>query len=270
MIRMAFTINQHRDEKFINDAFENLIKTNFYDGIEIFYPYDINNQNLIIYKDTILKNLKNYKTEVILHMPHGRNNNIATKVNIKETMRRLFKSIDFASNFNVNKLTFHPGFIDGTLSDGEAILESIKNIKLLCKYANKYQMDICLENLVGRSELFKTPCEIDFFLKKINEKNCKVTFDVAHYYASQIDEEPNISTFIESLKNEIKHIHISDNHSLTDEHLPIGKGNIDFLEFFRKLKEVNYTGLVTTEVLFNTIQDLQETLEKVRVVERMI
>ena len=39
-----------------------------------------------------------------------------------------------------------------------------------------------------------------------------------------------------------------DNHGKWDEHLPLGRGRIDFREVVRFLKEVNYDRTVTFEV----------------------
>jgi sugar phosphate isomerase/epimerase len=44
------------------------------------------------------------------------------------------------------------------------------------------------------------------------------------------------------LEGKYANIHLSDNNPATPDHLPIGSGTIDWLEFFRILKVQNYGG----------------------------
>ena len=45
----------------------------------------------------------------------------------------------------------------------------------------------------------------------------------------------------------LKQVHLHDNHGIRDEHIGLGKGNIDFLYFFRLLMEYNVRPLITLE-----------------------
>lgn len=258
MIRKCFTVNPNRTKNEIDD-FERCLKNKIYSGCEFFYPYNKDEEHKKIYIESLKKYLM-YDCEFVCHLPYGKFNNLATNVNLDEVLQRFYDAIDFASNLPTVKLTLHPGELDGTLSKEDAVELACKNIKKLCQYASKYNMIIMLENLIGVHELMKTPEEYFEMKKKIDEKNLKFIFDVAHYHTSHQDNNyiKDIELFVESVKEDLLHLHISDNDGYSDMHAKIRKGNIDFKKYFKKLKEIDYNGLYSSEILFNTSDDLIE------------
>lgn len=256
-MRKCFTVNPNRTLDNIKD-YEQLLKEKIYVGCEFFYPFDKTIEEQEIYINGIKRYLK-YDCEFVCHLPYGKNNNLASYNNIDIIMQRFYDAIDFASNLPVKKLTLHPGELDNTLSKTEAIKFSCHNIKKLCQYAKKYNMIIMLENLVGANELMKTPEEFYEMKNLINESNLRFIFDVAHYHASVQNEgyQKNINEFVEKVKNDLYHLHISDNNGLCDQHKEIGGGNIDFYKYFLKLNEIGYNGLYSSEMLFNISSDLR-------------
>jgi sugar phosphate isomerase/epimerase len=43
-------------------------------------------------------------------------------------------------------------------------------------------------------------------------------------------------------------VHLSDNHGENDQHLPLGKGNVDFTAIARGLKCVGFNEITTIEI----------------------
>ena len=252
-IRKCFTVNPNRTKEEIKD-FEKCLENNVFVGCEFFYPYNKDDE----YKEEYIKSLKNYmkyECEFVCHLPYGKFNNLATYNNLENVLNRFYAAIDFASKLPTIKLTLHPGELDGSLSKDDAVNLACENIKKLCKHASKYNMIIMLENLIGSHELMKTPEEYFEMKEKINEPNLKFIFDVAHYHTSCQDNK-NINMFVEKVKEDLLHLHISDNNGMADMHAKIGKGNIDFFSYFKKLEEIGYTGLYSFEILFNSSNDL--------------
>lgn len=258
MIRKCFTVNPNRTKEEILD-YEKLLKEKIYVGCEFFYPYNKTEEEKQKYLNA-LKRYLSYDCEFVCHLPYGKLNNLATYENLDDVMNRLLEAIDFASNLPTIKLTLHPGELDGTLTREDATILACKNIKKICKYASKYNMIVMLENLIGEHELMRTPEEYFEMKELINEPNLKMIFDVAHYHTSyQFDNEiKDIEFFVEKVKNDLMHLHISDNNGKTDMHAKIGKGNINFKKYFKKLKEIKYNGLYSSEILFNTSEELIE------------
>lgn len=257
MIRKCFTVNPHRTIEEIN-SYEVLLKEGIYQGVEIFFPYQKTKEQQEIYLNGIKSYLK-YNPEMVCHLPYGKASNLASYENLEEIMQRFYDAIDFASLVGCKKLTLHPGEWDKTISKEEAEQLMISNIKKLCIYAAKYDMVVMLENLIGDIEFMKTPEDYFLYKKMINEPNLKMIFDVAHYYTAHIQEEKDIIGFITLVKDDLYHLHISDNDGTRDAHGPIGTGTIDFKTYFKALKELNYEGLYSSEVLFNTHIDLRNT-----------
>jgi sugar phosphate isomerase/epimerase len=57
-----------------------------------------------------------------------------------------------------------------------------------------------------------------------------------------------VRDYLEAFSDRLAHVHMHDNHGKEDEHLPLGKGKIDFPEVIRLLKDINYDRTITFEV----------------------
>lgn len=268
MIRKCFTVNPMRSLEDIKSYEEYLIKSHLFQGCEIFYPYNVDEFQYYNYIKGIKEYLKYPNFEIVCHLPYGKTNNLASYSDLANIMERYYQAIDFASQFNVRKLTLHPGEFDGTLEKEEAIKLSIDNITKLSKYAQKYHMTIMIENLVGSHELCLTKEEMKAYLDSFPNHEVKLIFDCGHCNAAHTNNKSTIEDFVTCLKDYLYHIHISDNNGLTDQHQAIGTGNIDFVSYFQTLKDLNYQGLYSSEVLFNNYEDLISTANKMIEIEK--
>jgi sugar phosphate isomerase/epimerase len=87
----------------------------------------------------------------------------------------------------------------------------------------------------------ETICTVDSLLRLLEHAgrpNLKANFDTGHFAAQR--ENPVLA--LEKLRGSFANIHISDNDPANADHLPVGDGTIDWLEFFRGLKSMGYTG----------------------------
>ena len=75
----------------------------------------------------------------------------------------------------------------------------------------------------------------------------KLTLDVGHVACT---ETRPVSQVIAESKSEIANVHLEDIKGRKHVHLPIGQGDIDFVDVFEGLKAIDYTGLINIE--FNT------------------
>jgi sugar phosphate isomerase/epimerase len=74
-----------------------------------------------------------------------------------------------------------------------------------------------------------SPEQVKSLLEKVG---CKLTFDIGH--ANTLGK---IEDFTEPLDRFIFNVHLHDNNGEKDEHLPIGKGSVDFSGVFKKMKD---------------------------------
>lgn len=259
MIRKCYTINPNRTKEEIKN-YQFLLEKGIYQGVEIFYPYRKTLEEIETYKNAILEYKKINNVEFVCHLPYGNDSNLATLKDIDEIMDRFRRAIDFANAFGVKKLTLHPGFHDFTVDRTKAIKLAAEHIKQLCQYASQYNMYIMLENLISDNELMRTTDEYFELKDLISEKNLKFIFDVAHFHCSKFCSNTNdIITFLHAVKDDLMHLHISDNDGTKDMHARIGVGIIDFNTYFNELERIGYKGLYSSEVLFNSADDLLQT-----------
>lgn len=264
-MRKCFTITVLRSSEDIKKAEELLVKTGIYKGCELFYPYDVSEEVKKNYEENIERFLKYPNFEIVLHLPYGSKNNIASYHNLNSVMERLYAAIDFAEKYQAKGVTLHPGELDGSLSYEDAVSLSIKNTQLLCDYAKQYNITIMIENLVGKHELCLTLNQMEEYQKRVNRDNVGITLDCGHYHVANQSSElsKSLSDYVETFKNKIKHLHLHDNNGTLDEHTKIGTGTIDFTTYFKTLEKVNYQGLYGSEVLFKDYLELLETSEKI-------
>ncbi len=264
-IKKCFTVTVLRSKEDIKKAIDLLVKTKVYSGCELFYPYDVTEEVYNNYEESIKGFLDYPDFEVVLHLPYGSKNNIASFKNLDIVMDRLKKAIDFAGKYHANGVTLHPGEIDGVLNRKEALELSIENTKILAEHAAQYGIDIMVENLIGAHELCLTIEEMKYFQEKVNMKNVGITLDCGHYHASHQTEEPvkDLVKYVETFKDKIMHLHLHDNHGERDEHMQMGLGTIDFNSYFAALKKAGFSRLYGSEVLFKDYAELLETSKKI-------
>lgn len=245
MIKKCFTINQNRTtEEFIE--YNELLNKKVFSAIEIFFPYDKTEEEKETYINNVYMLQKN-DIEVVLHLPHGYKNDLCTEVENDVILERFKKAIDFGKLFNVNKMTLHLG--SAHHKDRNKLIDKcIENVKLLADYA--YPSNIMIENMPQDNEMGYSPSEILTIIKESNRKNVKFILDFGHANVS----EYSIYDYIDTLKDYLMHLHISDNNGLRDEHKPIGEGNIDYKNVFKKLND--YKELYCLEIIYQTKNDL--------------
>lgn len=246
-IKRCFTINQNRTTEEIN-TYEKLLKDNIFQAIEIFYPYDKTEEERTIYTKNIL-NLMKYNIEIVLHLPHGKNSDLLNENEYDIILQRFKDAIDYAKQFNVNKLTLHLGSYNNHQIDRQYFVNKcIDTVKVLSDYC--YPMELMIENMPGSNELGYSPYEIKEIIEKSYRSNVKFILDFGHANVS----EYSINDYIEILGKYLMHLHISDNDGTRDQHKPIGCGNIDYKNIFKLLK--NYHELYCLEIIYQSDNDL--------------
>ncbi|MEH7379015.1 sugar phosphate isomerase/epimerase family protein [Bacillus sp. JJ1533] len=182
----------------------------------------------------------------------------------REGLNELLETAELASKFECK--TFFTYFMPSTDRDiAPYLLELSKRIRLMGRLIREYDMNLALE-FVGPHHLrhkwknvfiydAKTTLEwLDF----IGESNVGIVLDSFHWYTSQ----ETIEDILEIETSRIKYVHLNDARQmpvedvLDNDRVFPGEGVIDLDGFLKVLKEINYTGLVTQEIL--TIEEPEE------------
>jgi sugar phosphate isomerase/epimerase len=114
-----------------------------------------------------------------------------------------------------------------------------------------------MENLPEKYNfLMKKPEDFTKFYAETGLTDIGIVLDTGHAHL-----ENQIQPFLNQLPRKIAHVHISDNHGETDEHLGLGFGSIDWQQFTKELKATGFSGTVLTESVFNVNETLQKLKE---------
>lgn len=117
----------------------------------------------------------------------------------------------------------------------------IRSLKDLADYAP--DIILAVKNLVFPHELYRSPEDMQRLIDVVNRPNVGVTFDAGHALVAGYET----AVFLNILAKHVHHVHLHDNHGIVDEHLPLGRGTVDYVGIIQTLKEIEYLGVVNLE-----------------------
>jgi len=136
-------------------------------------------------------------------------------------------------------IVYHPEYRPNPFKTEE---ERKQNILELISFCKKQGLMLCLENLPLEVNKFHTPEEFDFYI----DKGAFFILDTGHAVICGI----NPVSFLERFEDKVRNIHLQSGFiGRPDEHYAIGNGDFDYMNFFKKLKDMEYDGLLTLELL---------------------
>jgi sugar phosphate isomerase/epimerase len=176
-----------------------------------------------------------------VHAPYG-DLNLATLNDPiwRESIRQICTCITHASELT-DRVTIHPGYLSPV---GKLMPQKVWNLqkealRQIGKYATEHSVLACLENMIGIKEfLCRQPEELIGMTEGI--EGIGMTFDFGH--ANTVGKVHDFLPFL----GKADHIHLHDNHGVSDEHLALGDGTIPW-ETVGKTIAAHYTGVVVIE-----------------------
>ncbi len=196
--------------------------------------------------------------ELTLHLPFSDMNLAGLNTGIRnEVLHQMKDYLKIASDF-VELAVVHPGYLSphGAQLPDLAWQTNIESLQSICDFAADCGIMIAVENMPEVPKIFgKYPQEMLQIIEEVNRDNVGLTLDIGH--ANTIGTGTEImNDFLNMYKGRISHVHLHDNMGKSDEHLPIGKGNIDWVYVMDSLS--NYRGRFVTEV--NCVDEGVESL----------
>ena len=181
------------------------------------------------------------KLGITVHAPFG-DLNLATLNDPiwHESIRQVCTCIEHASKIT-DRVTIHPGYLSpvGKLMPQKAWELQKEALRQIGKYAADRGVLACLENMIGVKEfLCRLPDELIGMTEGI--EGIGMTFDFGHANTMGMvnDFLPRVS--------KASHIHIHDNNGLSDQHLALGDGTIDWAKVGNAIAR-DYSGVVVVE-----------------------
>jgi sugar phosphate isomerase/epimerase len=149
------------------------------------------------------------------------------------------KSILAVKKLGGRVIVYHPEYMSFHFKTEEERKENILELISFCK---KHGLMLCLENLPLEVKKFHAPEEFDFYIKK----GAFFTLDTGHAIICGLDPV----SFLDRFGDKVKNIHLQSGfRGKPDTHYAIGDGEFDYINFFKKLKEMEYDGILTLELL---------------------
>jgi len=172
-------------------------------------------------------------------------------------LRRIEKSIEWTAELGGEVTVFHPGnstALEWTYP-GTAWDLNLKSVRRLVRHAEEHGVSAMIENVPEPFPyVMKSVEHFDRFFEEVGME-VKMVLDVPH---AHLRGEP--LEFIERHGDRISHVHVSDNHGESDDHLEIGMGSVDWEDVMEALKESPFDGWVTIE----SYHGIEESIEFLR------
>lgn len=262
-MKKCFTINcMRKEEDFI--GYNELLQKNIYQGIEIFYPYNVNDEQRSFYTKQIKAIHEKYpNVEVVMHLPHGHKNSLTDEF-VSTSLQLMKDSIEYTKEFDTKKLTLHLGSVKKDKDRSLYVDEISIVLKELCEYASKYAMNVMIENMPGDGELGFSPDEILSIFEKVNMDNIKFILDTGHAYVSGYP----LTEYVYKLKDYLYHMHFNDNNGTGDQHKRMHLGTIDFVSLFKSLDDIGYNQLHCMEVIFHDWHELLDFADDLEIYDK--
>jgi sugar phosphate isomerase/epimerase len=182
--------------------------------------------------------------EVTIHGPFMDLSPGGVDPKVKEvTLGRFSKTMELARFLKPKALVFHPGYEKWNF-DGNVALwleSSLETWGPLVKEAKTMGLVFAIENVYE-----ETPDSLKSLLDEIHSPHFRFCFDTGHYHAFSKRKVP-LSNWIETLGSYLWEVHLHDNHTENDEHLPMGEGSFDFDQFFTLLSQFQLKPIFTIE-----------------------
>ncbi len=205
------------------------------------------------------KILENFKGKISIHAPFVGIRQTHRDYLLKEAVKkRMQMTYEMAKELKPEILVMHSGIVGDIkkwkLEDfwlEETIIFWEEEIK---KY-EKEGIKIVIENLVEE--------EPDILIKLCNGVN-------SHFFALCLDighlnvfSELSPSNWVKRMDKRLQYVHLHDNNGENDEHLPVGRGNIDFDSFFDSIKISENDIIIALELDHSTPEEKIENLIEV-------
>ncbi len=170
----------------------------------------------------------------------------ATAEDRQERFEKMSRALHGTKLLGCKYMVIHPLMPFGTADDGdidEYFRINREFFRSLIEVAEKEDVVICFENMPMPKLPLATTAQILDFVKEMNSPYFKVCLDTGH--AAVCGE--SVGDAVRMLGDYLKVMHVHDNNGHADQHLLPYSGVIDWADFGKALKEINFDGVLSLE-----------------------
>lgn len=158
----------------------------------------------------------------------------------------IFTAAEAAATLNVRYFVFHPGPeksfeppLHQRLQRMNNAVEVLSNVYRKC---SELGIELAFENMLPHLFCGSTK-EILWLIGSVQELEPAICLDTGHAHLGS-----GVTEMIHKVGSRLQIIHINDNNGSGDDHLPPGRGKIDWKRFMTDLKTVNFSGMLILEL----------------------
>jgi sugar phosphate isomerase/epimerase len=224
-------------------------------------PPEAHYSQVIENRHNILTALKRHRLDLVCHMP-----TFVSLADLTDSIRRasldeVLSSLTEAAALQPLKIVLHPPYISGLGMHVPALARTyaFQSLTAMIEKGMSLGQTLCLENMPPKTGFCSDVAEFGSVFKQFPEIG--LTFDIGHAHIDHTRSRSK-NRWLKTFSDRLRHLHISDNHGLSDEHLPIGSGTVNFVEFIKTLKQIQYDQTVTLEIFDEDRNQLITSKEK--------
>lgn len=147
-------------------------------------------------------------------------------------------SKDFAFSYRPPSVAVDPEF-DFWRFFEEILVPSIAGCNDM---AEEHGLKLCIEPRTW--ENISSTWALELLIREVGSKNLGAVLDVAHLAAQKMSPVQ----CVEMLEKRIFYVHASDSDFLTEDHLEVGTGSVDWEALLRALKKHDYEGFIGIDI----------------------
>jgi sugar phosphate isomerase/epimerase len=174
------------------------------------------------------------------------------------SIAEMLAAVEAAAALGARHFVIHPGPEREGGANPEEHLRMLRNsadsLLTVAGECARHGIKLLLENMLPHLFLGKT-ADLKWLMREIRAANPGFCLDTGHAHLGG-----NLSRLVELFGPELTMIHAADNRGINDDHLPPGKGGIDWRQLFRLLRAVDFQGIFIVELAGDTGADPETTL----------
>jgi len=173
----------------------------------------------------------------------------ATEESRAERLSKMKKAVKMTAMFGAEYFVIHPIMPYGVddLSAGRENETWELNLSFMDKLlseAKQNSVTVCLENMPMRGFSLASPEAILRFVREMNDTHFKICLDSGH---AAIFCREALGDAVRLLGDEIKVLHVHDNHFSSDLHLMPFTGRTNWADFSKSLYDIDFDGVLSLE-----------------------
>ncbi len=200
------------------------------------------------------------------HNAYPYNFMIGSELQRRDAVEYLKICLDVAKELGADYMMISPAHAGYSATYQEIWERMEKTIRELGEYAEKVGVKLVVETLTPyESNVFTSANDAVELFKRIDSSNVVGMCDLVPPFV----QYESMLSYLDKLGEKMYHFHIIDGEQGTDNHIIPGEGAIPLRELFIELKEANYQGTATLELVNGYINEprlyARRAIENVRV-----